>query len=304
MQESTRSVEERFDGLRVDRFVSATGESPTRSQLHQRNPVYTVNGRTVKPSHRVRAGDVVSVQFDEAPPPAVSAEPVELDILYEDDSVLVINKPAGMVVHPAHGSRHGTLMQGLLYRIETLGAQFAGSVYRDRPGIVHRLDKDTSGVIVAAKNPASLEHLSAQFRTRSVVKRYFAVVKGIPEPRSGKIEGRIRRDPVHRKRFALSTTSGKPSRTRYRVIRDLDGYALVELRPTTGRTHQLRVHMRHIGHPILGDPIYGRTDSKHPGATLMLHAAELTIETPDGVRRTFRAPLPERFRSFLAAARR
>ncbi|HUX11831.1 MAG TPA: RNA pseudouridine synthase, partial [Spirochaetia bacterium] len=176
----------------------------------------------------------------------------------------------------------------------------AESSYHERPGIVHRLDKDTSGVIIAAKNPESLEYLALQFRRRTAKKIYLAVVKGRPRSRRGIVEGNIRRDPAHRKRFVLSESQGKPSRSSYRVVRELGDYTLVELRPVTGRTHQLRVHMQHIGNPVLGDPIYGRKDPTYPDLPLMLHAYRLLITTPDGVSRTFKAPLPERFRNFLS----
>lgn len=295
-------VEEVFDGSRVDSYLISQAAGFTRSQLQQRNPSFMVNEKVVKASHRVRPGDRVMVRFDEPPPSGVSAEQVPLDILYEDDSVIVLNKTSGMVIHPAHGNAHATLMQGLMYYLEGLDRSFDDSPYRDRPGIVHRLDKDTSGVIIAAKNPQALEHLAAQFRARTAKKVYLAVVRGIPRNRRGVIEGNIRRDPNHRKRFEISENRGKPSRTRYRIIRVLSGCSLVELRPVTGRTHQLRVHLKHIGTPVLGDPTYGRRDPAYPDYPLMLHALRLTITTPDGIVRTFRAPLPERFRRFLSAA--
>jgi 23S rRNA pseudouridine1911/1915/1917 synthase len=303
MPEWSGIVGEGFDGSRVDSYLTGQAAGLTRSQLQQRNPLFFVNDRQVKASHRLRAGDRLLVRYDSPPAVEVSAEQTPLDILYEDESVIVLNKPAGMVVHPAHGNFHGTLMQGLLYYLAGLDRRFEGSPYHDRPGIVHRLDKDTSGVLIAAKNPEALEQLAGQFRARTTKKVYLAVVKGVPRNRRGVIDGNIRRDPAHRKRFEVSENRGKPSRTRYRVVRELGGYSLLELRPVTGRTHQLRVHLKHIGTPVLGDPIYGRRDTNFPDLELMLHAYRLTITTPDGITRTYRAPLPERFRRFLAAVR-
>ncbi len=300
MAELRGVVEEGEEGVRVDRYVSTIKGGFTRSQLHQSDPTYCVNGKTVKPSHRVCAGDIVTASYTPPSAAGITPEELPLDILYEDESVIVVNKPTGMVVHPAHGNPSGTLMQGLMYYISSLREKFAESSFRERPGIVHRLDKDTSGVIIAAKNPEALEYLALQFRQRTAKKIYLAVVKGTPRSRRGIVEGNIRRDPAHRKRFVLSASYGKSSRSYYRVVRELGEYALVELRPVTGRTHQLRVHMQHIGNPVLGDPVYGRNDPNHSDLPLMLHAYRLSITTPDGVGHTFKAPLPERFRNFLA----
>jgi 23S rRNA pseudouridine1911/1915/1917 synthase len=217
-----------------------------------------------------------------------------LDILYEDSRVVVLNKPRGMVVHPGSGVRSGTLVQGLLAHAREIAVNFPKEPVR--PGIVHRLDKDTSGVIITAKDPESLEYLACQFRGRAVRKVYLAIVKGMPPQLRGTIRGHILRDPRHRKRFVHAETGGKPAETLYKVLSSRDGYSFVVLKPKTGRTHQLRVHMKSVGCPILGDPVYGRKDQSFSQAGLMLHAYSLSLVLPgENQERTFRAPIPPEF---------
>jgi len=302
MNEISATVEDGYDGLRLDRYVSDVLGVCSRSQLKQREVEVTINGKPAKLARQVKSGDSLTVRYSSPEPSAVEAEPVALDILYEDDEVIVINKPAGMVVHPAQGNRHGTLMQGLLYYVAGLKSAYGEHTLADRPGIVHRLDKETSGVIITAKNPAAHEFLAKQFRLRRTVKVYLAVVKGGPRSSVGSVEATLARDPDNRKRFAVTSGKGKPSLTRYRVLARNKDYALLHLSPQTGRTHQLRVHMKHIGCPILGDPLYARQGGGYSNIGLMLHAYRLTIEVPDGTVHTFTAPLPERFTGFLSMA--
>lgn len=302
-----RTVGSDGNGMRIDRYLAEVLSLLPRSQVRQRAVRLTVNGKPAKLSHRLRTGEELSFELAPPPPSTVNPEPVALSILFEDDNVIVIDKPAGMVVHPGHGNYHGTLVQGLLHHVAGLGDRFAGTPSEFRPGIVHRLDKDTSGVIIAAKNPATLEFLAAQFRTRRAGKLYLAVLKCTPSPPSGEVGGFIRRDPRNRKRFAYSEQTGKRARTIYRVTRTLGSRCLAELRPKTGRTHQLRVHMHYLGCPIVGDPLYGR--GAGPDDTgLMLHARRLRIRIPDGTprgaRREFIARLPERFIGVLRDADR
>jgi 23S rRNA pseudouridine1911/1915/1917 synthase len=287
-------------GLRVDSFVAEHLGLFTRSQVRRRVTEVRVNGQPVRLSRRLRGGDALEVYYTDAPEPTVEPEPIALDVLYEDARVVVVNKPQGMVVHPAAGNWSGTLVNALLHHSRGLSERFPGGA--GRAGLVHRLDKDTSGVIITARDPEALEFLAAQFRSRRVGKQYLAVVEGRLSRVEGRVECRIGRDPRNRKRFAcLSNPSGgKAAVTRYRELRRFNGYSLVSLRPQTGRTHQLRVHLAHLGCPVAGDPIYGRRRSPYG---LMLHAYRLRIRLPGEERpRTFRAPLPERFRRFLGAA--
>jgi 23S rRNA pseudouridine1911/1915/1917 synthase len=286
-------------GLRVDRYVMARLDGVTRSQLKARSFSVLLNGNEVKPSRKIKPGDIVEVRYDEPVLPTFEPEAMELSILYEDDRVLVVDKPAGVVVHPGNGVSSGTLVQGLLHHVVGLGARFQGD--RVRPGIVHRLDKDTSGVIIAAKDPVAHEFLSQQFRHRTTRKVYLAIVKGRPKVSRGCVEGFICRDPANRKRFMHSEGTGKQAETRYRMLKEWEGCSLLVLEPRTGRTHQLRVHMKALGCPILGDPVYGKPDKQVAVQGLLLHAWRLAIALPvepDGPRE-FRAPLPRRFKEFM-----
>lgn len=285
------------EGVRIDRYVADVLGLFSRSQTKVRNLEAAVNGRPARLSHRVRSGDRLTLSYTEPQPTSVRPEPVELHILYEDHHVVVVDKPVGMVVHPAKGNYSGTLVQGLLWH---LGARDEDIGPVGRPGVVHRLDKDTSGVIILAKNPDVQRFLARQFKERSTGKRYLAIVKGTPKRTEGQIDGFIARDPRNRKRFALDGERGKWSETHYRVLRCWGGFAFVSLYPKTGRTHQLRVHLASIGHPILGDPVYARRDSLFPGVDLMLHAYRLEIALPaNGDECVFRSPLPERFKRVL-----
>ncbi|QQO08038.1 RluA family pseudouridine synthase [Breznakiella homolactica] len=282
--------------LRLDRYVAEFLGILSRSQIKARNMRASVNGRPVKISRIVCPGDTLNLEWDEPEPADLIPEDIPLTILYEDQRTVVVNKDQGLVVHPGAGNRTGTMANALLFR--RLGKGLAGGGIR--PGIVHRLDKDTSGVIIAAYDDEALAFLSEQFRSRSVRKSYLAIVQGGLPASSGKIETRISRDPRDRKKFAVSDTAGKQALTFYRVLRSWPGYALVLLRPKTGRTHQLRVHMKYLGCPILGDPLYGKSDRLFPEATLMLHARKLSIRLPFSEEPVvFKAPLPERFKAVI-----
>jgi 23S rRNA pseudouridine1911/1915/1917 synthase len=221
--------------------------------------------------------------------------------MYEDRRVVVINKAQGMVVHPGAGNRRGTLANALLFRrLRREGAPVQSGVFAGpaglRPGIVHRLDKDTSGVIIAAWDDEALAFLADQFKNRRVKKNYLALIPGALKEGEGRIETMISRDSRDRKRFTVSG-AGRIAVTRYRILRSWKSHSLLLLRPKTGRTHQLRVHMRHLGHPISGDPVYGGVDPLFPDCGLLLHAHSLSLILPGhDEAQTFRAPLPERFR--------
>jgi 23S rRNA pseudouridine1911/1915/1917 synthase len=299
-----RTVEARVEdpadaGTRLDVFLSERLGLFSRSQARARVVSVAVNGSPARLGRKLKLGDTVPLTCAAPPPPDAQPEEIPLDIIFENDDVVVVDKPQGMVVHPGSGNHAGTLLNALLFHTRGLAAGFpAGD---PRPGIVHRLDKETSGVIIAARNAAAHDFLAAQFQDRSVQKRYIALVAGRLPADEGKIEARLARDPRNRKKFACVKTGGRTALTFYRVLRawtvEEAAYALVALAPRTGRTHQLRVHLRQAGAPIVGDPVYGRPDPRLPGATLMLHARRLKIRLPGETEaRTFSSPLPRRFR--------
>ncbi|MGA2976023.1 MAG: RluA family pseudouridine synthase [Spirochaetia bacterium] len=302
-----RSIESRVEqssdaGMRLDVYVSERLGLFSRSQARARIVSIEVNGAPARLARRVRLGDVVTLVYADPPAFTLPAQDIPLSVIFENDDVIVIDKPQGMVVHPGSGNPSGTLLNALLFRNAKMAAAFGPD--NPRPGIVHRLDKETSGVIIAAKNARAHEQLAVQFKNRTVRKRYVAVVQGAMPAREGRIEARLARDPRNRKRFACVIEGGRTALTRYRTVRTFaagkDSYSLVLLAPSTGRTHQLRVHLRHLSAPILGDPLYGRSDGRFPDATLMLHARSLSIRLPgEAQARTFVSPLPERIRAVL-----
>ncbi|MDR1058759.1 MAG: RluA family pseudouridine synthase, partial [Treponema sp.] len=263
------------DGVRLDRYIAESLKLLSRSQIKARRLTARINGGPVKISRMVRGGEALELFWEEAESPDLIPEEIPLDIIYEDERVIAINKAQGMVVHPGAGNGRGTLVNALLFYGKSRGWAPGGTTLR--PGIVHRLDKDTSGVLIAAWDEEALAFLAGQFQRRLARKTYAAVVKGTPGEREGRIETLICRDPGDRKRFTVSDTRGKPGLTWYRVMQSYGSHSLLLLRPRTGRTHQLRVHLRHLGHPILGDPLYGSPDPRFPQATLMLHARTLSV---------------------------
>ena len=280
------------EGGRLDRYVAArlADLSRTTAQRLIDDGFITLNGSPCKASDKVGQGDVIVVRIPPPAPTDISAENIPLVIVYEDDDVVVIDKPAGLVVHPAAGHDHGTLVNALLGHIPDL----EGIGGEARPGIVHRLDKDTSGLIIAAKNDRALHHLQQQFKSRTVKKMYLALVEGLVEPREGIVDAPIGRSKTQRKKMAV-TQDGRPARTRYRVRRiyrepDL---SLVEAYPETGRTHQIRVHFAWLKHPLVGDELYGRQRPIVSMERHFLHAAALTLTLPNGETRTFTSDLPD-----------
>jgi len=291
------------EGARVDKYVAEAVPDLSRAAVQRLidEGLVLVNGGAVKASYRLQTGDAISVRI---PPPEetdIAAEAIPLDIVYEDGDILVVNKPAGMVVHPAYGHRSGTLVNAVLAHCPDL----AGVGGELRPGIVHRLDKDTSGLIVVAKHDAALRDLQAQFKGREVRKVYLALVEGHVSPPTGLVDAPIGRDPRARKKMAVVTKGGREAQTEYRVLETYDEHTLVEARPLTGRTHQIRIHMAFIGHPIVGDPIYGYRKQRLKAPRLFLHAARLAFRLPGSdEEREFEAPLPEELARVLQRLRR
>ena len=281
------------EAQRLDLYIAGYLKLFTRSQIKARGVMASVNGKAVKLSRFVRAGDCIELLWQAPRPISVEPEAIALDVIYEDERVIVINKRQGMVVHPGSGRWQGTLVNALLFRRKDLYTQDTL-----RPYIVHRLDKDTSGVLIAAYDTEALDFLVEQFKSRKL-KKLAAIVAGTPKEREGRIETFISRDRRNRQRFAVSSGGGKFAVTDYHVIRSWGEYSLLLVRPKTGRTHQIRVHLKHINHPIIGDSLYGKGDSKF---SLMLHAKSLFITIPGSSSpRLFTTPLPQRFRRAAAS---
>jgi 23S rRNA pseudouridine1911/1915/1917 synthase len=282
--------------LRLDRYVSENLRLLSRSQIKARNLKVKINGKDVKLSRSVKQNDTIELFWEDFPPQNIIPQNIPLEIIYEDERCVVINKAQGMVVHPGAGNRQGTMANALCFR--RLNKK-SGNLSGLRPGIVHRLDKETSGVIIAANDEDSHAFLAQQFKLRKVRKTYIALICGAPKEKTGRIETFIARDPKDRKRFTVSA-AGKTAVTFYKVIKSWGNYSLVLLRPKTGRTHQLRVHMRYLKLPILGDRVYGYDDKKFPDASLMLHSRSLEITLPgESQPRLFSSQIPERFRSIF-----
>ncbi|HEX3033170.1 MAG TPA: RluA family pseudouridine synthase [Bacillota bacterium] len=286
------TVDHANDRTRLDVFLTAENPQLTRSHVQkliaERHGL--VNGQAAKSSTKLQEGDIVTLTLPPVVELAVEGQNIPLDILYEDSDVIVINKPQGMVVHPAPGNLQGTLVNALLYHCQDL----SGINGVMRPGIVHRLDKDTSGVMMAAKNEPAHLSLAGQIKDRSVVRRYIALVHGnIPEP-AGVVDAPIGRDELDRKKMAVTTKNSKSAVTRYTVLERYRDYTLVECKLETGRTHQIRVHMAYLGHPVVGDPKYGTRKAHFNLQGQALHAAVLGFKHPvTGDYLEFTSPIPQ-----------
>jgi len=286
--------------IRLDRYVSETLRLLSRSQIKARFLTAKINGKDVKNSRIVKQGDILELCWQDSPPVHLLPQDIPLEIIYEDENCIVVNKAQGMVVHPGAGNRQDTLANALYFRrLNKGGKAIDGDTDNVRPGIVHRLDKDTSGIIIAAFNEEAHAFLAQQFKARKTRKTYMAIVQGTPKEINGRIATYIARDPRDRKKFSVSA-DGRNAVTYYKVVNSWRSHSLLLLRPRTGRTHQLRVHLRYIGHPILGDPIYGIADKLFPDATLMLHSKSLAIVLPSETEeRVFSSPIPQRFTAVI-----
>jgi len=287
--------------LRLDQFLARELPQYSRSRLQQlvRKEFVTLNGSYARPRDLVRSGDRVEV--NEPPPDKIDNQPeaIPLDVLYEDEDLIVINKPAGLVVHPGAGHREHTLVNALLHHFPKL----SGIGGKERPGIVHRLDKETSGCLVVAKTDEAHRGLSEQFEQRSVEKIYLALVSGRLRKNAGTVQEKIGRHPADRQRMSTASRRGREAKTEYRVLSSSDEMSLVECKLHSGRTHQVRVHLQHLGHPVLGDKIYGK---KHAAVfpRQMLHAWKLGFQHPStGEWKKFEATLPNDFEEAVKSLR-
>ncbi len=286
--------------LRIDRFLGSRLEQVSRSYLQKlvKDGAVLVNGKPVKSSYKVENGDRIRLEIPDAVEPEIEAEPMELDILYEDSDIILINKPKGMVVHPAAGHYSGTLVNGLMAHCKNELSGINGVM---RPGIVHRIDMDTTGVLIVCKNDKAHNAIAEQLKVHSITRKYYAIVHGVLKADTGTVNAPIGRHPVDRKKMSINEKNGKEAVTHYRVLRRFRRFTFVECQLETGRTHQIRVHMASIGHPLLGDQVYG--PAKVPFSGLQgqtLHAGVLGIIHPStGEYMEFTAPLPAYFEAVL-----
>ncbi|MDT2811121.1 RluA family pseudouridine synthase [Enterococcus asini] len=286
---------------RIDKVLSQELVDYSRSQIQQwlKDERVMVNGTTVKANYKVKAGDQVTIAVPEPTVLELTPENIPLEIVYEDEDVAVVNKPQGMVVHPSAGHPNGTLVNALLFHMQNLSS--INDVIR--PGIVHRIDKDTSGLLMIAKNDFAHESLAKQLKEKTSLRKYVALVHGVIPHEKGVIDAPIGRSKTDRKMQAV-IEEGKPAVTHFQVLERFADFTLVELQLETGRTHQIRVHMKYIGYPLAGDPVYGPKKTL-PGKGQFLHAQVLGFEHPrTGEFLTFTAPLPEVFQKTLEKLRK
>ncbi len=293
-----------FKTERLDQYIASLPNGMNRSKLKSGSQELLLNGKNAKLSSKVKAGDIIDIQWEDNVPDNIEPENIPLKIIYEDENVTIVNKVQGMVTHPAAGNWNGTLVNALLFHWGKSAIPQQKDIGENqilkmrRPGIVHRLDKDTSGIIITAKNRETEEWLGLQFKERHVQKEYICIVKGRPPASSGDVKTQIIRDTKNRQKFkaVTATQEGKFARTLYHCVACYGPYSIMRVRIKTGRTHQIRVHMKYLGCPILGDPIYGKPDELFPNATLMLHSRQMIIKTsPNSKLKRFRAAIPYRF---------
>lgn len=288
---------ENGEQTRIDKWLSENNHDLTRSMLQKliKEGQVTLNGKTVSKSCSVKNGDVITVIVPEPTELDVTAENIPIEIVYEDDDLLVVNKPKGMVVHPAAGNYSGTLVNALLYHCKDRLSSINGVI---RPGIVHRIDKNTSGLLIVAKTDKAHLGLAEQIKAHTFTREYQAVICGRLKESTGIIEAPIGRHPVDRKKMCVTERNSKTAKTEYTVLEEYNGYSLVKLKLFTGRTHQIRVHMAYIGHPVFGDDVYGKASKLCEGQCL--HAKKIGFVHPiDGKYYEFDSELPDYFKSVL-----
>ncbi len=291
-------------GDRADKFISENIENVSRSYAAKllEDGNITLDGKIIKPSHKLKPGDTLCVSMPEPKSLEVVAEDIPINVVYEDESVIVINKPADMVVHPADGNFTGTLVNALLYRYKDRLSTINGV---HRPGIVHRLDKDTTGLIIVAKGDKAHQSLSDQLKTRTLKRTYAALVHGNIREDEGVINKKIARSTRDRKKMSVTDGEGREAITRFEVIERFGNYTLVYCHLDTGRTHQIRVHMRHLGHPVVGDKTYGIKKEEFALDGQLLHAWKIGFIHPETDEyKQFTAPLPAPFEKVLAVLRK
>lgn len=287
-------------GLRIDRYLAGVVTELSRSYLQKlvKDGLVMVNGTPVKSNYKTMAGDLIQLEVPEAVEPEIVAQEMDLDILYEDSDIILVNKPKGMVVHPAAGHLDGTLVNGLMAHCHEDLSGINGVM---RPGIVHRIDMDTTGVLIACKNDFAHNSIAAQLKEHSITRRYYCIVHGVVKEEEGTVDAPIGRHPVDRKKMSINRQNGREAVTHYKVLERFKQFTYLECRLETGRTHQIRVHMASLCHPLLGDSVYG--PSKCPFSGLQgqtLHAGVLGIIHPrTGEYMEFTAPLPEYFVALL-----
>lgn len=290
--------------VRIDKYLAEACPELSRSYIQKllKSGQVLVNGGSIKPSYIVAEDDHIELDVPEAVEPEIEAEPMDLDIIYEDRDIILINKPKGMVVHPAAGHYTHTLVNGLMYHCRD---QLSGINGVLRPGIVHRIDMDTTGVLIACKNDMAHNCIAAQLKEHSITRRYQAIVHGVIKEDSGTVDAPIGRHPTERKKMSINHNNGRNAVTHYKVLERMGQYTYVECRLETGRTHQIRVHMASIHHPLLGDKVYGPAKCPVPGLIgQTLHAGVLGIVHPrTGEYMEFTAPLPEYFEKLLRSLR-
>ena len=291
-------------GERIDRFLSKDLETLSRSYLQKllKDGEISVNGKPVKANYKVSEGDKIQIRIPEPENPDILPENIPLDILYEDDDILVVNKPKGMVVHPAPGHYSHTLVNAVMYHC---GERLSGINGVLRPGIVHRIDMDTTGSLLICKNDHAHQILAEELKEHSITRRYHAIVHGNIKEDTGTVNAPIGRHPVDRKKMSTKAPNGRHAVTHYKVLERFGDYTYIECELETGRTHQIRVHMSSIGHPILGDPVYGPAKCPYKLQGQTLHAKILGITHPaTGEYMEFDAPLPGYFSDLLQRLRR
>ena len=293
--------------MRLDAYIAKIDGGMSRSRLKTVAQTILLNGTPSKLSKNVKAGDKIEITWVDPKPENLEPEDIPLEVIFENERVTVVNKKQGMVVHPAAGNWKGTLVNALLFHWGKSAQSLDGEENSPllRPGIVHRLDKDTSGILITAKDRDALTWLQTQFQSRRVKKEYIAIVVGHPKEPHGSIKTGITRDSRNRKKFTTTDIDkGKFAHTIYKCVSCYGPYSLMRVKLKTGRTHQIRVHMKYLGCPVLGDPIYGKHDALFDSATLMLHARRLGIRLPDSSDfSVFEAPVPRRFKKVIKTLR-